>query len=63
MTGIFVRIRRNDRWQNIEIEHLSDNELNSFAKEHPDVGWTWAKHLIRWIRNNMQEKETERSQQ
>jgi len=57
MTGIFVRIKRSNRWQNIEIEHLSDSELDSFAIDHPDVGWTWAKHLIRWIKKNIPENE------
>ena len=52
-TGAFVRIKRNNTWQNIEIEQLTDKELNSFAKEHPEAGWKWTKFLVKWIRNNV----------
>ena len=54
MTGTYVRIERDGKWRNIEIEQLTDDELESFAKEHPESGWKWAKFLVKWIRDNVQ---------
>ena len=38
MTGAFVRIKRNNKWQPIEIDQLSEDELHTFLdlqdKEH-----------------------------
>ena len=55
-TRLYVRIERDDKWQNIEIDQLTDYELESFSKEHPHVGWQWAKRLVKWIRDNVKEK-------
>lgn len=27
MSGIYYRVRRNDKWENVEIEHLTVSEL------------------------------------
>ena len=56
MTGAFVRIERDGKWYNIEIEQLTEDELDSFARKHPGAGWRWAKLLVKWIRNNTVEK-------
>ena len=47
MTGAYIRIKRNSTWQNIEIEQLTDDELESFAESHPEAGWKWAKCLAK----------------
>ena len=51
MTEVYVKIRRGLKTQNIEIEDLTDTELNSFfstqtATETKDI----ARHLVRIIR-------------
>ena len=53
MTGAFVRIKRDGKWQNIEIDQLTDNELESFFLEHPEAGLKWAIVLAKWIRDNV----------
>ena len=55
-TQLYVRIERDDKWENIEIDRLTDIELEIFAKQHPGVGWKWAKRLVKWIRDNVKEK-------
>lgn len=56
MTNAYVRILRDDRWQNIEINQLTDDELEAFADKHPECGWMWAKFLAKWIRDNVGQK-------
>ena len=51
MTGAFVKIRRYNEWQNIEFEKLTDDELDEFARLHPDDGWMWAKFIAKFIRD------------
>ncbi len=53
MTGAFIRIFRDDRWQSIEIDQLSDEELDELAVGLPEDGWKWAKFLATWIRDNI----------
>lgn len=51
MTGAYVRIQRDGRWQAIEIDQLTDAELDAFAESHPPgSGWNWALFLAKWIR-------------
>ena len=56
ITGAFVRIERDGKWQNIEINQLTDDELKSFSKKYPDAGWRWAIFLAKWVRDNVKEK-------
>ena len=53
MTGYCVRILRDGHWQSLEIDELTDAELEAFALTKPDAGWAWAKALARWIRDNV----------
>ena len=53
MTGAYVRIARDNEWQNIEIDQLTDQELEDLAGNRPDMGWEWAKFLAKWIRDNI----------
>ena len=52
-TGAHVRVCRDNEWQNIEIDQLTDGELDAFANRTPETGWMWAKFLARWMRDNL----------
>ena len=52
MTGLFVRVERSGMWQNIEIDQLTDAELDAFAVAQGEQrGWVWAKALAKYIRD------------
>lgn len=56
MTGAYVRIQRNGKWENVEIDQLTDFELAEFAKSQPvEKGWAWTIWLAGWIRNNVKQ--------
>lgn len=57
MTGAYIRIQRDGHWQNIEIDQLTDKELDDFAFAHGADGWKWARFLVAWIRDNVREPE------
>ncbi len=53
-TGAYYRIRRDGRWQSVEIDQMTDGELDAMAAmEAPHVGWKWVKFLASWIRDNV----------
>ena len=58
MTGAYLRVKR-DKWENIEIDQLTDQELDQLEKDQPARGWVWAKFLAKWIRENIKEAENE----
>ena len=37
MTGAYVRIKRNDKWENIEVEHLNDEERKDLFTDHEEL--------------------------
>jgi len=51
MTNAFVRIQRDGKWQPVEIDQLTNGELDRLAQEQPQRGWVWAKFLAKWIRD------------
>jgi hypothetical protein len=54
MTGIIVPIQRNGRWENAELDELSDAELEALADSYTkESGWRWAMALAKWIRDNV----------
>ena len=53
MTGAYVRIKRNGKWESVEIDQMTNKELADFEYNNPDDGWRWAKFLARWIRDNV----------
>jgi hypothetical protein len=57
MTGAYVRIKRDNRWQNIEFDQLTDDEMENFADEHESDGWKWAMFFAKFIRDNVSEEE------
>lgn len=55
MTGAYIRIFRNHSWENIEIDQLTNEELETFSLDQPEAGWKWAKFLAAWIRDHIGE--------
>ena len=43
MTGAYLRVKRGDIWQNIEIEYLTDNERRELFKESS------TEELLKWL--------------
>lgn len=43
MTGAYLRVKRGDIWQNIEIEYLSDKEREELFKEADN------EELLKWL--------------
>lgn len=54
MTGIYVRIERDGRWLNLEVEQLTNAELTVFfaSMDAPRLR-SWARTLAGWIRDNV----------
>lgn len=57
MTGAYVRVKRDGRFQSIAFDQLTDEELDTFAENAPAEGWRWAKFLAKWIRDNIKESD------
>jgi len=54
MTGIFMRVKRNDVMVNLELEHLTDKEREHLFKDRPKM------EIIKFMNglcNSIQEKE------
>ena len=43
MTGAYVRVHRDGKWQNVEIEYLTDGERRELFKEAD------TEELLRWL--------------
>jgi hypothetical protein len=54
MTGYYVRVERAGRWQNLELDELTDAELEALHKP-AHLGWPFAVALAAWIRDNVRE--------
>ncbi len=59
MTGYFVRIERDGKWQAVELDKMTDAELSTFfegqERNNPPSVRTWAIALAKWIRDNVGE--------
>ncbi len=57
MTGYYVRIKRGEKWQPIEIDQLTDSELAIFFQDQEKANGVssraWAIALAKWIRDNV----------
>jgi hypothetical protein len=54
MTGFFVRVARDGKYDHFEIDELTDEELEAFASRLPrDKGASWLVALAKWIRENV----------
>ena len=43
MTGVYIRVERDGKWQNLEIEHLTDKERNMILLDGGD------ERLMQWL--------------
>lgn len=51
MTGAYLRAKRNDKWENIEVEHLTPEELREkFLQRSPEELVNWMDMLCGKIR-------------
>lgn len=51
MTGAFMRVKRGDKWENVEVEHLTDDEIREkFATREPQELINWMIMLCEKIR-------------
>lgn len=51
MTGAYLRVRRNDKWENVEVEHMTDDEIREkFATREPQELINWMIMLCQKIR-------------
>ncbi len=57
MTGFYIRVQRDGKWQAVEIDCLTEAELDAFAASQPDRGWFWVRGLLKWIRDCVAEKQ------
>jgi hypothetical protein len=57
MTGMFLRVKRDGARVNVEIDRMTDDELDELAdRAGGRGGWMWAKALAQWIRDNVNEQ-------
>jgi hypothetical protein len=55
MTGIYVNIQRENRFERVEIDQMTDQELEDFAKKQPRFqGWKFAIALAKWVRDHVE---------
>jgi hypothetical protein len=51
MTGAYLRVKRGDKWENIEVENLTDDEIREkFATREPQELISWMIMLCQKIR-------------
>ena len=53
VTGFLVRIKRDGKYQPVDVATMTDDELDALERDQPDRGWPWAKALAKWIRNHV----------
>ena len=47
MTGAYLRVKRNDKYENVEIEYLTDEEIDEvFGKAENEEMRRWIKFLV-----------------
>lgn len=55
-TDYFIRTETANGVENIEIDQMTNEQLDELERLQPDKGWMWAKALARWIRDNVTEE-------
>lgn len=51
MTGAYLRVKRGDKWENVEVENLTDDEIREkFATREPQELINWMIMLCQKIR-------------
>lgn len=63
MTGLYLRVLRDGKYQNIEMDQLTDAEFTELEEQRkddaPGIGWRFAISLAKWIRDNVKEEKKE----
>lgn len=56
VTGFFVRIKRDNEWQSLDVATLTDDELEEFFSRITEVNIlkNWVLVLVSWIRDNVE---------
>lgn len=58
MTGAYVRVQRDGRWQNVEYDQLTDEELEQWMAEmDADEARKWLRFSVKWMRDNVYQAE------
>jgi len=57
-TGAYIRLERDGKFVPVEIDQLTDEELETLERNCPEHGWLWAKFLAAWIRDHVIEEES-----
>lgn len=51
MTGAYLRVERDGKWQNVEVEHLTEEELKAkFLTRTPDELVSWLNMTCSFLR-------------
>ena len=56
MTGIYVRVKRNGKFENVEFELLTDKEMEEFVAIKRALkldGWGWVVTFAKYLRDNV----------
>jgi len=56
MTGLYIRVKRNDEWENVEFELLTDKEMEEFVavkREQKHDGWSWVIAYAKFLRDKV----------
>ncbi len=56
MTGYFVRIERDGKFQPVEVDQMTDQELEAFFSDSRETARRWAIALAKWIRENVKDR-------
>lgn len=52
MTGAYLRVKRGEKWENVEVEHLTDEEIREkFATREPQELINWMIMLCEKLRH------------
>ena len=60
LTGIFVRVKRNNNWESVDFSDLTENEMNEFfddrlSNSNIDDEYFWVKYLAILLAKNIKE--------
>jgi hypothetical protein len=60
MTGIYMRVKRDDKWQSLDIAELTEEELREAFKEaDKDRVLMFLAAVTKWVRENLVPAESE----
>ena len=60
ITGYFLRVKRDGKWQSLDIAELSEAEITECLKDAtPEKRTMWVVALVKWIQENTVPAESE----